>query len=74
MKLALGAFAITFAVVVSIVGAVMTAVSVSRVVAARSAIPSRLGAGIRSPEITGLSAGPVPPSRVAGAVELETRR
>jgi UPF0716 family protein affecting phage T7 exclusion len=57
------------AIGVSLTFLVAVAISVTGAV-----LPSRLGAAIRSPEITDRSAGSAPSSRMAGAIELETRR
>jgi hypothetical protein len=58
-----------FAIYLAALSMVVAALAADRVAVAGSAIPSRLGAAIRSPDVTDRSAGPVPPSRVAGAID-----
>jgi hypothetical protein len=59
-----------FAVYLAALAGVVAFMAANSLVVAGSDIPSRLGAAIRSPEVTGRSAGAVPPTRMARAIEL----
>jgi hypothetical protein len=60
-----------FAIYLAALVVVVAFMAANKVVAAGSAIPSWLGAAIRSPDVTDRSAGHVPPSRVAGAFDQQ---